>query len=117
MRFCRQLVFGLVAAVATAAALAPVPYSQFCIIGGGPGVIQLGRYMQTLGMDYVVLERGPTPAQFFQKYPIHRGHISINKVHAGNTDPEFTLRHAWNSMLVSALPTDPSTWSLFTNYS
>ena len=36
---------------------------------------------------------------FSKKFPIHRKLISINKVHTGNENKDFNLRHDWNSLL------------------
>ena len=36
---------------------------------------------------------------FFTKYPRHRKLISINKRHTSHLNPEFNLRHDWNSLL------------------
>lgn len=33
------------------------------------------------------------------RYPRHRKLISINKIHTGRQNPEFNLRHDWNSLL------------------
>ena len=75
-------------------------YHQFCIIGAGPGGLQTAYFMKQLGMDFVLIERNAKAGSFFQTYPRQRQLISINKVYTGVDDPEFNLRHDWNSLLV-----------------
>lgn len=38
---------------------------------------------------------------FFDKYPINRKLISLNKRNTGETNAEFNLRHDWNSLLTN----------------
>ena len=81
------------------------------IVGGGPAALQLGYFLQKGGHNYVILEKAPIAGSFFDRYP-HSGQlISINKKHTGSSDPEFNLRHDWNSLL-----SDDETMR-FTNYS
>ena len=56
---------------------------QYCIVGGGPGGLQLGHYMQLAKRDYVLFERTANAGHFFTRFPIHRGLISLNKRHTG----------------------------------
>jgi thioredoxin reductase len=72
---------------------------DYLIVGAGPAGLQLAYFLERSGRDYVVLERGSAPGTFFERYPRHRQLISINKVHTGSADPEFNLRHDWNSLL------------------
>ncbi|WP_228010371.1 NAD(P)-binding domain-containing protein [Nonomuraea phyllanthi] len=81
------------------------------VIGAGPAGLQLGHFLQEQGRDYLILEAGPAPGQFFRTYPRHRTLISINKRHTGWDDPELNLRMDWNSLLSD----DPGL--LFTRYS
>eukprot|EP01043_Picozoa_sp_COSAG02_P076581 COSAG02_NODE_16338_length_1091_cov_1.742944_1_plen_126_part_00 len=61
-------------------ALANVPDARkYCIVGAGPGGLQLGQFMQHRGRDYATFERRDRAATFFDKYPVHRKLISINK--------------------------------------
>jgi hypothetical protein len=77
----------------------PVKPVRNIIIGAGPAGIQLGYFFQKAGIDYVILERNEMAASFFDKYP-HSGQlISINKRHTGSDNPDFNLRHDWNSLL------------------
>jgi len=73
---------------------------EYCIVGSGPGGVQLAMFMERGGDDYVVLEKGPKSGMFFDKYPRHRQLISINKVYTGNGNTENNLRHDWNSLIV-----------------
>jgi thioredoxin reductase len=81
------------------------------IVGGGPAAIQLGYFLQKGGHKYVILEKAPIAGSFFDRYPLSGKLISINKKHTGSSDPEFNLRHDWNSLL-----SDDETMR-FTNYS
>lgn len=44
------------------------------------------------------LKRASTPT-LYSRYPRHRKLISINKMNTGRKNPEFNLRHDWNSLL------------------
>ncbi len=74
-------------------------HHETLVIGAGPAGLQLGYYLKRRGRDYQVLEAGEGPGTFFRTYPRHRTLISINKVHTGSDEPEFNLRHDWNSLL------------------
>eukprot|EP01051_Picozoa_sp_SAG22_P004212 SAG22_NODE_220_length_14862_cov_73.769424_3_plen_864_part_00 len=70
-----------------------------CIIGAGPGGLQLGHHLNTKGRNYAIFERAERPGIFFEKYPIHRQLISVNKRNTGRDNPHFNLRHDWNSLV------------------
>jgi hypothetical protein len=75
---------------------------QYCIIGAGPAGIQLGQLLQTTAegpRDYVIFEKAQVPGAFYKKYPRHRQLISINKRYTGKQNPDFNMRHDWNSLL------------------
>lgn len=72
---------------------------EYCILGAGPGGLQLGYYLQKQQKRYVILEVGEAPGRFFTQYPRHRKLISINKVHTGVTHSDTNLRWDWNSLL------------------
>ncbi|GLI94550.1 NAD(P)-binding domain-containing protein [Methylocystis echinoides] len=72
---------------------------EYCIVGAGPGGLQLAYYLQKKGFDYVVLEASGAPGAFFSRFPRHRRLISINKTHTGIDDPDTNLRWDWNSLL------------------
>ena len=72
---------------------------EFCIVGAGPAGIQLSRFLQLAHRNFIVLERHEQAGSFFTKYPKQEGLISINKKYTGHSDPEFNLRHDWNSLL------------------
>lgn len=69
------------------------------IIGAGPAGLQLGYYFEKAGLDYLILERSGGVASFFGTYPLSGKLISINKPNTGSADPDFRLRHDWNSLL------------------
>ena len=73
-----------------------------CIIGAGPGGLQLGQYLQTAGRNYATFERGAGAGSFFERFPIHRQLISVNKRNTGRDNPTFNMRHDWNSLLGNA---------------
>jgi hypothetical protein len=68
------------------------------IVGAGPAGLQLGYFLERERRFYIILEKDNI-GSFFRKYPISRKLISINKIHTGSEDPEFNLRHDWNSLL------------------
>ena len=72
---------------------------EYLIIGAGPAGVQLAYFLEQVGRDYLVLEAGSTPGNFFTAFPRHRELISNNKRYTGSTDPEFNLRMDWNSLL------------------
>ena len=84
--------------------------SQYCIVGAGPAGLQLGFHMQQANRSYVIIERAGEPGAFFRTYPRHRQLISINKRYTGHEEdlpkrnPEFNLRHDWNSLLTASPP-------------
>lgn len=78
---------------------------RYCIIGAGPGGLQLGQFFRKAGRDYVTFEKKLTPGSFYESFPIHRRLTSINKRFTGRSDPMFNMRHDWNSLLeTSVLP-------------
>ncbi|MFG1708929.1 NAD(P)-binding domain-containing protein [Nonomuraea sp. M3C6] len=84
---------------------------DYLVIGAGPAGLQLGYFLHKTGRNYLILEAGSAPGQFFRTFPRHRTLISINKKHTGWDDPELNLRMDWNSLLSD----DPGL--LFTRYS
>eukprot|EP01045_Picozoa_sp_COSAG04_P004322 COSAG04_NODE_186_length_21024_cov_6.326069_8_plen_550_part_00 len=82
---------------------------DFCIVGGGPGGVQLGHFLAADSRDYVIFERQPGPGHFFKHLPRHRQLISLNKRHTGRDSPEFNMRHDWNSLLDAPASVAPVT--------
>mmetsp|Transcript_25805 Transcript_25805/g.56128 ORF Transcript_25805/g.56128 Transcript_25805/m.56128 type:complete len:922 (-) Transcript_25805:186-2951(-) len=75
-------------------------HHKYCIVGAGPGGIQLGHFLKHANRDYVIYERNGDPGSFFKKYPRHRMLISLNKRFVReNRSKEFAFRHDWNSLL------------------
>jgi hypothetical protein len=72
---------------------------EYIVIGSGPAGLQSGYFLDKYEKDYIILEKSRSNGTFFEKYPIHRKLISINKVNTGSMDKEFNLRHDWNSLL------------------
>ena len=83
---------------------------DYIIVGAGPAGLQLGFFMEQAGWDYLIVEAGNGPGEFFRTYPRHRQLISINKRYTGFDDPELKLRMDWNSLL------SDGTSPLFTHY-
>lgn len=69
------------------------------IIGAGPAGLQLGFFLEKADIDYIILEKSTLSGSFFNRYPHSGKLISINKKYTGNTDPEYNMRHDWNSLL------------------
>uniref|UniRef100_A0A4D5S014 Putative conserved secreted protein n=1 Tax=Ixodes scapularis TaxID=6945 RepID=A0A4D5S014_IXOSC len=72
---------------------------DYCVIGAGPSGLQMAYFLQQSRRNYLVFEKSNMTGHFFSKYPKHRQLISINKRHTGQQNPEFNLRHDWNSLL------------------
>ncbi|XP_040215628.1 FAD-dependent oxidoreductase domain-containing protein 2 isoform X1 [Rana temporaria] len=72
---------------------------DYCVLGAGPGGLQIAKFLEDSGRDYVVFERNHKPGSFFFNLPRHRKLISINKQFTGRKNKEFNLRHDWNSLL------------------
>ncbi|XP_064604123.1 FAD-dependent oxidoreductase domain-containing protein 2-like [Liolophura sinensis] len=74
-------------------------YHKYCIIGAGPGGLQLAYFLERANRDYIIFEKSNTSGNFYVTYPRHRTLISINKRNTGKTNKEFNLRHDWNSLI------------------
>ena len=72
---------------------------EYCVIGAGPGGLQMAAFLHSAKRDYVVFERAAFAGSFYQRYPRHRSLISINKRYTGRANEEFNWRHDWNSLL------------------
>jgi len=78
------------------------PDYDYCIIGAGPGGVQLAYHMHKRNANFRVFEKGPGPGTFFKNYPRHRTLISINKRFTGKggkASDQFNMRHDWNSLI------------------
>ena len=83
---------------------AVVSKSGLCIVGAGPGGVQLGQYLSMSRSsdlhDYVIFERAARAGEFFRRYPVHRELISINKrFHSPGLHWEAGFRQDWNSLI------------------
>lgn len=67
---------------------------DFCIVGAGPAGLQLAYFLHNHA-DYIVIERNARAGSFFERFPIHRRLISLNKQFTASSNPEFNLRHDW----------------------
>lgn len=56
---------------------------EYCIIGSGPGGLQLGHLLLSTGRDFIIFEKGETSGNFFKTHPVHRTLISLNKKYTG----------------------------------
>ncbi|PIO35235.1 hypothetical protein AB205_0084870 [Aquarana catesbeiana] len=72
---------------------------DYCVLGAGPGGLQIAKFLEDSERDYVVFERNHRPGSFFFDLPRHRKLISINKQFTGRKNKEFNFRHDWNSLL------------------
>ncbi|KXJ26579.1 FAD-dependent oxidoreductase domain-containing protein 2 [Exaiptasia diaphana] len=77
----------------------PQIHQNYCVVGAGPGGLQMGFFLQKAGRDYIIFERSGVAGSFYVKFPRHRKLISINKRHTGKPNKEFNLRHDWNSLI------------------
>jgi thioredoxin reductase len=84
---------------------------DYIVVGAGPAGLQMGHHLQERGRSYLIFEAGAVAGAFFAEYPRHRRMISINKRFNGFPEPDFNLRHDWNSLLTD----DPDLQ--FTRYS
>lgn len=74
-------------------------YIETLILGAGPAGCQAAYFYAQQDLEYVVLEANAVAGSFFTRFPLTRELISINKINTGSTNPEFNLRHDWNSLL------------------
>ncbi|KZN48729.1 NAD(P)-binding domain-containing protein [Pseudoalteromonas luteoviolacea] len=72
---------------------------DYVIIGGGPAGLQLGYFFSRDLKNYLILEKADKAGAYFDKYPVHRKLISINKVYTGFDCFNINLRWDWNSLL------------------
>jgi len=86
-------------------------YHEYIIVGAGPAGCQMGYFMEQAGQDYLILEANGCAGSFFQKLPRYGNLISINKRNNWFPEPDFNLRHDWNSLLTHDFS------HLFTTYS
>jgi thioredoxin reductase len=86
---------------------AETDFVQYLIVGAGPAGLQYGAFLEAKGRSYRILERGPSVCTFWDTFPRHRNLISLNKRYTGRQDPEFNLRHDWNSFLDAGKPGSP----------
>ena len=77
-------------------------HTEYIIVGAGPSGLQLGYFFQKHNYNYRIIEKTHHCGSFFDTFPRHKTLISINKVYTGSEDPEFNLRHDWNSLLVES---------------
>ncbi|XP_015768238.1 PREDICTED: FAD-dependent oxidoreductase domain-containing protein 2-like [Acropora digitifera] len=66
-------------------------YHDYCLVGAGPGGLQLGFFLERAGRDYVIFERDSLAGKD-EKIP------EFSKT-LGKTNKEFNMRHDWNSLL------------------
>ena len=74
-------------------------YFDNIIVGCGPAALQLGYFFEKYNINYKILEKESICGSFFDKYPLTRQLISINKRFTGSDNSDFNLRHDWNSLL------------------
>ena len=69
------------------------------IVGAGPAGLQMGYFLTNAQRDYLILEATAGAGAFFTEQPRHRTLISLNKRFNYFPEPEFNMRHDWNSLL------------------
>jgi hypothetical protein len=67
----------------SAAAAAIIPSHEYCIIGAGPGGLQLGHLLLNSDRDYIIFDGSAGAGSFFEANPVHRTLISLNKRFTG----------------------------------
>lgn len=77
---------------------------DYCVVGAGPGGVQTATYLlREMGnaASVVVFDKNARAGSFFEKFPIHRRLISINKVYFSPKQrrADFRMRHDWNSLI------------------
>jgi len=77
--------------------------AEYCVVGAGPGGLQTALYLsrEIANASLIVFDQSARAGSFFDKFPIHRRLISINKVHftSKQRDADFRMRHDWNSLI------------------
>jgi thioredoxin reductase len=76
-----------------------VHHHRYLIVGAGPAGLQMAYFLERAGRDYLVLEAREGVGSFFETQPRHRTLLSINKRHNIHHEPQFNMRHDWNSLL------------------
>jgi thioredoxin reductase len=76
-------------------------YHDYIIIGAGPGGLQMGYFLEKARRDYLILEANDGAGSFFATQPRHRTLLSINKRFNVFPEPDFNMRHDWNSLLTN----------------
>ena len=86
--------------IAAATATTGSTTKDFCIVGAGPGGLQIANFLAENSNDFILFEKNDNGGSMFRKFPIHRKLISINKraTARGHSDT-FNERHDWNSLL------------------
>uniref|UniRef100_H2YH79 FAD/NAD(P)-binding domain-containing protein n=1 Tax=Ciona savignyi TaxID=51511 RepID=H2YH79_CIOSA len=74
-------------------------YKEYCVIGAGPGGLQMAYFLHNAARNYIVFEKADKAGSFYEIYPIHQKLISINKRYTDRTNKEFNFRHDWNSLV------------------
>ncbi len=74
-------------------------YHETIIVGAGPAGLQMGYFLGRAGRDYLILEATAGAGAFFTHQPRLRTLISLNKRFNYFPEPEFNMRHDWNSLL------------------
>lgn len=90
---------GTVAQQVAAASGGAITFHQYIVVGAGPGGLQMAYYLDRASRDYVVLDDRALPGGMFTDLPVFDDLISINKRYTGKDDPEFNMRHDWNSLM------------------
>jgi hypothetical protein len=58
-------------------------HAEYCVIGAGPGGLQVGSLLHEAGLHVVVFDKARNAGSFFARFPVHRRLISINKRRGG----------------------------------
>jgi len=80
----------------------PYPPGDYAIVvvGSGPGALQVGYYLDRLGIDHAIISSDPGPGGMFRKWPFFQRLLSWTKPYAlAEHDSREFERWDWNSLL------------------
>jgi thioredoxin reductase len=86
----------------TGAESRPYPPGEYdiVVVGSGPGALQVGYYLDRLGIGHAILSSDPGPGGMFRKWPFFQRLLSWTKPYAlAEHDSREFERWDWNSLL------------------
>ena len=80
----------------------PYPPGEYdlVVVGSGPGALQVGYYLDRLGIEHAIISSDPGPGGMFRKWPFFQRLLSWTKPYAlAEHDSREFERWDWNSLL------------------